>query len=117
MNKPQNINKRVDEVLNSLDGIQKAEPNPYFFTRLRARLERDEKSLFEKMGIFMARPVVAISGLCLVLALNAFILIQKDNTSDTSGGQVATNGKQIQLPEEDYILAVANSYDYENLEP
>ncbi len=117
MNKPQNISNRVEEVLNSLDGIQKGDPNPYFFTRLKARLERNEKSLFEKMGVFMARPAVAISGLCLVLALNAFILIQKDNTSETSGGQVATSGRQMQMPEEDYILAVASSYDYENLEP
>ena len=113
MKKPLDIDKKVEETLNSLDGIQRAEGQPYFFTRVKARLERDQKNIWETAGSFMARPVVAIAGLCIILAFNVFFLLQKENTS--SSGIVADNG---QVQEDESIFAAATtSYDYENLEP
>ena len=102
---------KADKTLQSLDGIQKAEPQPYFFTRVRARLERDQKNVWETATSFLARPVVAFAGLCLILALNVFMLVGKD----TSSG----NGPDISnVQEDDNIFAATNtSYDYENLEP
>lgn len=116
MKKQQDLSKRVEEALDSLEGIQRAEPAPYFFTRLKARLEREEKNVFEKIGRILARPAVAFTGLCLILALNVFILFRGD--AGTSSTIVQGNGtvKPV-IPEEDYIIAVAGTYDYENLEP
>jgi hypothetical protein len=110
MNKRPDTGKKVDQTLDSLEGIQKAEPAPFFFTRVKARLERDTKNVWETAGSFLARPVIAFAGLCLILALNIFILIEKDNPSVVN----VTTGV---LPEDENILAVANTYDYENLEP
>ena len=80
MKKPLDIDKKVEETLNSLDGIQRAEGQPYFFTRVKARLERDQKNIWETAGSFMARPVVAIAGLCIILAFNVFFLFQKESS-------------------------------------
>lgn len=111
MNKRPDIEKKIDQMLNSLEGIQRAEPTPFFFTRVKARLERDQKNIWEAAGSFLARPVIAFATLCLILALNGFILFEKDTPSVAN---VYTTGL-----EDESILAVANAntYDYENLEP
>lgn len=115
MKSPVDINKKVQEALESLDGIQKAEPQPYFFTRLKARLERDQKNVWELAGSYMARPAVAIAGLMVILAINVFILIQKETTA-TNPGYASENN--LQLQEDENIFAAANNtYEYENLEP
>ena len=113
MKKPVDINKKVEEVLGSLDNIQRAEPQSFFFTRVNARLKRDEKSFWETTGAFLARPAVAIAGLCVILALNVFILIQKETTTSPALVSETTNQPQ----EDENIFAAVNTYDYENLEP
>jgi hypothetical protein len=112
MNRQSDFGKKADKALESLEGIQRAEPRPYFFTRVKARLERDEKNIWEVTGAFLARPAIAIAGLCLILAINVVILIKKDTS--TTQGYTAQN---TQLPEDENILAVSGAYDYENLEP
>jgi hypothetical protein len=112
MNKQSHIGKKADKTLDSLQGIQKAEPNPYFFTRVKARLDRNQKNVWETTGSFLARPVVAIAGLCLILAVNVFIVLQKDTASSTN--YVLDNN---QVTEDENIFAAADTYDYENLEP
>ena len=111
MNKRPDIEKKIDQMLNSLEGIQRAEPAPFFFTRVKARLERDQKNIWEAAGSFLARPVIAFAALCLILALNGFILFEKDTPP-------VANAYTTGL-EDESILAVANAnaYDYENLEP
>ena len=112
MNNQSHNDSRAEKALDSLEGIQRAEPQPFFYTRLRARFEREEKNVWETIGSFLARPAVAVGSLCLILALNVFILTQKETT--TSPGYVSDN---IQPQEDDNIFASANTYDYENLEP
>ena len=114
MSRQPDIDNKVNKTLESLEGIQRAESAPYFFTRVKARLERDEKSIWEMMGSFMARPGVAFASLFLVLSFNAYILLEKDTTTEFSATNV------VQNTEEEYVLTAANTtttYDYENIEP
>ena len=113
MNRQTDIDKRVNKALESLEGIQKAEPVAFFFTRVKARLLRDEKSIWETTGAWMARPAVAIAGLLLILTMNVFFLFEKDNTIESSASYTSQN------TEEEYVLTAATntSYDYENIEP
>jgi hypothetical protein len=107
MNKHSDIDKKVNKTLESLEGIQKAEPIPFFFTRLKARLEREEKNIWETMGAILARPIVAFACLFLIIGVNAFVLFEKDTpASYTETAQ-----------EDENMLTAANSFDYENLEP
>jgi hypothetical protein len=113
MNRQSDIGKKVNETLESLEGIQRAEAAPYFFTRVKARLERDEKNIWETIGSLLARPAVAVAGLCVILAMNAFILFTKDTATPSATITI----QNAQLPVEEYMITVAsNSYDYENLE-
>lgn len=105
--------KKIEDALNSLDGIQRAEPQPFFYTRVIGRLQREERTVWETMGSFISRPVVVIAGLCLILVMNGFILMNQDNTA-TNPSQAAT--EQINT-DNDYILASSSSFDYANIDP
>jgi len=106
------IEQKVQEALDSLDGIQRAEPQPYFYTRLIARLQKDEKTVWETMGSFLARPAVAVAGLFLILILNVTILLRED----TGAGNLSGNGVELGMADNEYILASSSSFDYENLD-
>ena len=114
MNKQTDIGKMVEKTLESLDGLERAEPRPFLFTRVKARLERDQRNAWETIGSFLTRPVVAIAGLCLILAMNIFILTQKE--SATSVGERSPD-PQVQDSESILNMFASNNYDYENLEP
>jgi len=110
MNKHPDIGKKAEKALESLDGMKRAEPQPFFYTRLIARLERVEKNVWELAGSYLARPVVAVIGLCLILAFNVVILVQKESTTSPT---YALDNTQ----DDESIFVAANNYDYENLEP
>lgn len=107
------MNKKVEEALNSLEGIQKAEPQPFFYTRLMSRLQRDQKTRWEVMGSFLARPVVVIACLCVVLVFNAFILFGHDAHTNNSS-PIAGQSNELIITDNEYILASGSSFDYEN---
>ena len=115
MSKQSDINRKVNETLESLEGIQRAEPAPFLYTRLKARMQREEKNIWEITGSFLARPAVSIASLVLILFINAFILINKDAGANPISDNTPTPAV---IPVEEYVLSAANSnYDYVNLEP
>ncbi len=113
MDNRQDIGKRADKTLDSLDGIKRAEPQAFFYTRLKARLEREEKNIWERAGSFLARPAVAVIGLCVILVFNIAILVQKEMSTSTPQGPSLTEVNQ----DDENIFASATTFDYENLEP
>src|SRR3954469_2881220 len=95
------ISKRVEKALSSIDGIERAVPQPWFFARIKARLSKEEKTVWVKIGSFLSKPVVAIAGLCLVLTLNAVLLLnQKSSTPARPYGQF----DQLPLSENETII-------------
>jgi len=65
--KKQRIEEEVDKTLGSVAGIERAEPNPFFLTRVEGRLAQ-RQSVGPTAWLF--RPVWAVASLGLVLALN-----------------------------------------------
>jgi hypothetical protein len=65
------IHDEIEKTLNTLTGIKQAEPNPFFYTRLKARME---KELLEPKVVFgfQFKPIYAYSTLALILLLNIF---------------------------------------------
>jgi hypothetical protein len=108
------IDKKVQETLESLDGIQRAEPQPFFYTRLTGRLQRNEKTIWETMGSFISRPVVVIVSLFVILLVNAFIVLRQDTTTNNAA-LVADQTEQL-LTDNEYVLATNSSFDYENID-
>jgi len=109
MNKQPDIQKRVDEAMSSLDNITPAGPNPFFFTRLEARMNRNERNVWEQLSRVITRPAFAALTLSLVLIMNAYVAVQ---------GVTASN----QLPDVSEMastddLRETSFYDIENLQP
>jgi hypothetical protein len=76
-----NIEKKIEEALNSLDGIQPASIQPFFYTRLKARLEQT-KGVWENVSSFLSRPLMLSGTICMVLLLNIAALY-KNHISTT----------------------------------
>ena len=112
MNKEKSINKALEEAMDSLDGINRAEARPFLLTRINARMNRSAESAWEKAGWFIGRPAVAISGLCLVLLINAAVVMM--NRQDEPA--VATE-QVSQTPADEFSYTVATIYDNENIQP
>jgi hypothetical protein len=84
-------NKKTDEILSSLDGIKRAVPEGFFFTRLKARMEKDLLPASTQPGLL--KPAYAFPLLVLILAVNAFAILGKKNTG--SGDMASGNEKEI----------------------
>jgi hypothetical protein len=114
MKMKKDIQKLVDETLDSLDGIRPAGPKPFFYTRVIGCLQREQKTVWETMGSFLSRPLVVAAGLCVVLVMNAFILFRNDDKS--SGTKAPNYANETLGSDNEAILATSSSYDYENID-
>ena len=78
-------NKKIEEILGSLDGVQRAEVPSFFYTRLKARMEKGQYTAPQKH--WALRPVYALATLAIVILLNAVVLLkgqsQENNASET----------------------------------
>ena len=83
-------NKKTDEILNSLDGIMKATAPDFFYTRLKARMEKGYEPVGKKQGAL--RPVFAFAALAVVLLVNAAVILKKE-----SGNEVISNNDNDSL--------------------
>ncbi|HZI69269.1 MAG TPA: hypothetical protein VFD44_06145 [Hanamia sp.] len=104
------LNKKIDEAMQSLNGIEKASPAPYFFTRLEARMQR-EKSAWEWISSFVAKPVVAFVCISLVILINAAVIL-----SSTSLVNSSSQNSELATADE-YNSVSAQMYEFENTIP
>jgi uncharacterized membrane protein YdfJ with MMPL/SSD domain len=103
--------KKIGEVMQSFNGIEKASPSPFFFTRLEARMER-EKNGWEKISSFVARPVIAFACICLVIMINAWVILfsrNSQNSTDQQTSELATT--------DEYNLVSSTFYEFVNAKP
>lgn len=98
MNRQEHITKQVDETLESLDGIRRATPAPFLFTRLEARLEELPVSVWDRAIQFITRPVVAIAAILVIVSLNTFAFVEFKQ--DDSG-----MARQVKFLADDYAAA------------
>ena len=73
----------LDQVLNSLAGLQKAEPKPFFFTRLQARMKRSENGFFQQLAAVVTRPAFAMITGIFILLLNGYFLLNTLEPNET----------------------------------
>lgn len=73
-------NKKVEEILSSLDGCARASAPEFFYTRLQARMEKEITRPERPAWVF--RPAFAVATLVVVLLVNAFVLLQRRNTEN-----------------------------------
>ena len=106
------IEKKVEQTLNSLDGIQRATPRPWLFSRIKAGLmQQDDKTVWGTIGSFLSKPVIAIAGLCLILMMNGYLLFNQEKEPPAV---ILISQKDEPLDSES-LMASSSSFDYENL--
>jgi hypothetical protein len=105
MKAKKDINQKVESTLESLHGIQRAQANAFLFTRIKARLEQEEKSFWSMAFDFLGKPAIAVAAILLVILLNASIILK----SGPKPAQVGQDAEQIFASE--YNLADTTIYD------
>lgn len=95
-------------MLDSVNNIERVAPKPFFYTRLEARLLRDERNIWEKMSRVITRPAIAALALSLVLLVNVFVIVQEVSVSDPS-----PDLSELASSEE----LRSSFYDMENIQP
>ena len=101
----QQIQQEVDKTLNSLEGIQRATANPYLFTRIKASLQKEEKSYWTKAFIFISKPAVAVTAVVIAIFINAAVFFE----SGTKTNQTSQESEQLFASE--YNLSSDSIYD------
>jgi hypothetical protein len=105
------LNKKIDDVMQSIDGITRANPRPFLFTRLEARMQ-NERNIWSKLSSFVARPVIAFACICFVFIINAAVIFLSNN----SGNALTQQGSELATADE-YSQVSYNLYDFENSKP
>lgn len=105
------IHKKIEEVMHSMDGINRASPRPFLFTRLEARMQA-EKNIWVKLSSFVVRPVIAFTCICFVLIINAMVIFMVNN----AGNSLAQQGNELATADE-YSQVSSALYEFENSKP
>ena len=108
----QHLKKKIDETMQSLDGIEKASPRSFFFTRLEARMER-EKSKWEIISSFVAKPAIVFASICLIICINLAVILSSSSSSPNSSNQ---QSNELSAADE-YNSVTAPLYEYVNATP
>ncbi|MBC7423476.1 MAG: hypothetical protein H7334_08505 [Ferruginibacter sp.] len=81
MKNKEDINQKIDAAFNSLNNIKRASPKPYLLTRINARLDKEVKSIWETIAIYISRPLVMVLGLCLIIIINVSVILTNKSSS------------------------------------
>lgn len=65
--------RKVEQALKVLDEMQRAEPKPFFYTRLQARMQKQTER--EVLPRWVMKPALIWSGLVIIIVLNVGIAI------------------------------------------
>lgn len=108
MNKMSDIQKKVDEAMDSVLSINRATPKPFLYTRVLANINRQENTYWERMTRLISRPAFAIVTVSMILMLNLFVVINETSAS--------TARPSIEVATAD-DLGTNSFYDIENVQP
>ena len=81
MSKKQYTEQEMEAILNSLDGVEKASPTPFLYTRLMARMQESDDNIWSRILQFITKPVFAVGITLVFLLINAYILLNQYSSS------------------------------------
>ena len=95
-----------------LDGVKRAEANPFLFTRIQARMNKNSHRWEERAFSFISRPIIAVAIVVLVMTVNGWALWSGSGSNENPGSETANVSE---LANEYNVVASVNNYDYENM--
>lgn len=84
MNDP--LEQRIEKVLNSTDGMLPVEAPVFFYTRLSAKMNKQD----EKDSLLVSRPALAIAALSFFMLMNIFLLIKYNQQPSVNPSEHST---------------------------
>lgn len=104
-----NRNKKIEEILGSLDNVKRASVPDFFYTRLKARMEKGFEPAAPKSWVL--RPAYALAALVLVLVINTAVILNGNTTTD-NGATATADAETFQSIAAEYSLSDNNTlYD------
>ena len=110
MTSKEKIQQEIEQTLQCLDGVKRAEANPFLFTRIKARMAKKENA-WERTFSFISKPAIAMAIVLLVMVVNGWALLGS-GSNETVVGDAANVSE---LANEYNVVASVDNYDYENL--
>jgi hypothetical protein len=77
-------NKKIEQILESLDANQRATAPEFFYTRLIARMERELALEKRHTKTWLLRPAYALAALVLVLVINITVILKEEPVTESS---------------------------------
>lgn len=105
-------NKKIENIMNSLQGIEQPEANPYMLTRILAKANyTEDSSVWVRVFGFLQKPSIAFTLVLFVLAVNSFFLYNNSKEEiDFSNTTAVTTAKA------DFNMDLKSIYEIENTE-
>jgi hypothetical protein len=98
------IKQSPEEIINSLEGIGRAEPSPYFYTRLQAKMAREDNGFVISYLKLLMKPSYSIAVAVLFILINGYFLM-------TNVSQEKTFDETTQNIAAEYVQQNLNPYD------
>jgi len=99
--------EELEQILNSLNGISRAEMPPFFYTRLQAQLDKKKQDA----GYFwsmLTKPAVSLGTLSLLLILNIAVIRSYLHSPSTAPAKETTG---LQTFADEYGLGTSTVYN------
>lgn len=96
---------KINEILNSLDGCTQATAPDFFYTRLKARMEKDAAPAAARTS-WMLRPAYAFAGMAIILLINVLAVFNQPGTEENTA---VTETETFQSLASEYRLNEGNS--------
>jgi flagellar biosynthesis/type III secretory pathway M-ring protein FliF/YscJ len=110
MTQKEKIQGEIERTLQSIDGVKRAEANPFLYTRIQARMNKKSTG-WEGIFSFVSKPAIAIAIVAIVMAVNGWALWGSNTTEET----ITESSNASELATEYNSVASVNNYDYENI--
>ena len=84
----EDIDKKIAKTLSSLDDVERAKANPFFYTRLKAKMEEEKRGFWALFTI--PQFSMAVASVFLLLCLNFYLMINYELNASTQTDEVST---------------------------
>ena len=91
----EDLHKRIEQTLNSLDGMQRTEANPYLYSKIKNRLEGETEFIPKALAWRM------VFALAVVALLNVFTIrhFSSQQSNHKNGAELVATEYAIELPQ------------------
>ena len=105
------IEKEIEAAMSSLDHLTPAEPLPFFYTRLSARMTKEEKNVWGRLSRTVTRPAIAGLSVTFILVINIFVILHH------LSGMASSMPDQAEIAVADEYNRTTTLYNIDNVQP